>query len=55
VLRFDVREFESSQPRDIGERSVVRSTATLACIGRCQDYFREEFVSTLCHRVLRAL
>jgi lytic murein transglycosylase len=30
-----------------GERSVVRSTATLACIGRRQDYFREEFLSAL--------
>ena len=31
----------------IGERPVLRSTATLACIGRRQDYFREEFLSTL--------
>lgn len=31
----------------IGERSVLRSTATLACIGRRQNYFREEFLSTL--------
>lgn len=30
-----------------GERSVIRSTATLACIGRRQDYFREEFLSAL--------
>ena len=30
-----------------GERSVVRSTATLACIGRRQNYFREEFLSAL--------
>ena len=30
-----------------GERSVARSTATLACIGRRQNYFREEFLSTL--------
>ena len=30
-----------------GERPVLRSTATLACIGRRQDYFREEFLSTL--------
>ena len=29
----------------IGERSVLRSTATLARIGRRQDYFREEFTS----------
>jgi membrane-bound lytic murein transglycosylase B len=31
----------------IGERSVIRSTATLACIGRRQSFFREEFLSTL--------
>ena len=31
----------------IGERHVVRSTATLACIGRRQNYFRDEFLSTL--------
>src|SRR4029077_10607184 len=31
----------------VGERSVVRSTATLACIGRRQNYFREEFLSAL--------
>ena len=30
-----------------GQRSVVRSTATLACVGRRQDYFREEFLSAL--------
>ncbi|HEX3858300.1 MAG TPA: lytic murein transglycosylase [Pseudolabrys sp.] len=30
-----------------GERPVVRSTATLACIGRRQNYFREEFLSAL--------
>jgi membrane-bound lytic murein transglycosylase B len=30
-----------------GDRPVIRSTATLACIGRRQDYFREEFLSTL--------
>lgn len=30
-----------------GDRSVVRSTGTLACIGRRQSYFREEFLSTL--------
>ena len=30
-----------------GERPVLRSTATLACIGRRQNYFREEFLSTL--------
>ncbi len=26
---------------------VIRSTATLACVGRRRDYFREEFLSTL--------
>ncbi len=31
----------------IGERSVLRSTATLACIGRRQDYFRDEFLAAL--------
>jgi len=30
-----------------GERPVIRSTATLACVGRRQNYFREEFLSTL--------
>ena len=30
-----------------GDRPVVRSTATLACIGRRQDYFRDEFLSAL--------
>jgi membrane-bound lytic murein transglycosylase B len=30
-----------------GDRPVIRSTATLACIGRRRDYFREEFLSAL--------
>ena len=30
-----------------GSRSVLRSTATLACVGRRRDYFREEFLSAL--------
>lgn len=30
-----------------GERPVVRSTATLACIGRRQEFFRSEFLATL--------
>ena len=30
-----------------GERPVVRSTATLACVGRRRNYFREEFLSAL--------
>src|SRR5712692_6384340 len=38
---------ESDYGKQIGERSVIRSTATLACIGRRQDYFREEFLSAL--------
>jgi lytic murein transglycosylase len=31
----------------IGERPVLRSTATLACVGRRQGYFRDEFLSAL--------
>ena len=31
----------------IGERPVIRSTATLACIGRRQNYFRDEFLAAL--------
>jgi lytic murein transglycosylase len=38
---------ESNYGTAIGERHVVRSTATLACIGRRQNYFRDEFLSTL--------
>jgi membrane-bound lytic murein transglycosylase B len=30
-----------------GDRPVVRSTATLACIGRRQEFFRNEFLATL--------
>lgn len=30
-----------------GDRPVIRSTATLACVGRRRDYFREEFLTTL--------
>jgi lytic murein transglycosylase len=30
-----------------GERPVVRSTATLACVGRRQQYFRTEFLAAL--------
>ena len=30
-----------------GERPVIRSTATLACIGRRQKYFRDEFLAAL--------
>ena len=38
---------ESNYGTQGGGRSVVRSTATLACIGRRQNYFREEFLATL--------
>jgi membrane-bound lytic murein transglycosylase B len=38
---------ESNYSTQIGDRPVVRSTATLACIGRRQDYFRDEFLSAL--------
>jgi membrane-bound lytic murein transglycosylase B len=38
---------ESNYGTAAGERSVIRSTATLACIGRRQDFFREEFLSAL--------
>jgi peptidoglycan lytic transglycosylase B len=38
---------ESNYSTAIGDRTVVRSTATLACIGRRQDFFREEFLSAL--------
>jgi lytic murein transglycosylase len=38
---------ESNYGTAVGERSVVRSTATLACIGRRQDFFREEFLSAI--------
>src|SRR5262245_18470323 len=38
---------ESNFGTAIGERPVIRSTATLACIGRRQVYFRDEFLATL--------
>jgi lytic murein transglycosylase len=38
---------ESNYSTQIGDRSVLQSTATLACIGRRQDYFKEEFLSAL--------
>ena len=38
---------ESNYGTQIGDRSVIRSTATLACIGRRQDFFREELLSAL--------
>ena len=30
-----------------GDRPVLRSTATLACVGRRQNYFRDEFLAAL--------
>jgi lytic murein transglycosylase len=38
---------ESNYGTQGGERPVIRSTATLACIGRRQNYFRDEFVAAL--------
>ena len=38
---------ESNYGTKGGDRSVVRSTATLACVGRRRDYFREQFLSAL--------
>lgn len=38
---------ESNFGTQMGSRSVLRSTATLACIGRRQNYFRDEFLGAL--------
>src|SRR5262245_47276994 len=38
---------ESNYSTQGGDRSVVRSTATLACVGRRQAYFKDEFLSAL--------
>ncbi len=38
---------ESNYGTEGGDRPVLRSTATLACVGRRQKYFRDEFLSTL--------
>jgi lytic murein transglycosylase len=38
---------ESKYSTMIGDRPVIRSTATLACIGRRQDYFRSEFLAII--------
>ncbi len=40
-------ESDYGSPSGMGSRPVLRSTATLACIGRRQDYFRDEFIATL--------
>jgi lytic murein transglycosylase len=38
---------ESNYSTQMGDRSVLQSTATLACVGRRQQYFRDEFLSAL--------
>ncbi|MBV8924763.1 MAG: lytic murein transglycosylase, partial [Bradyrhizobium sp.] len=38
---------ESNYSTQIGDRSVLQSTATLACVGRRQAYFRDEFLAAL--------
>ena len=38
---------ESNYSTLMGDRNVLNSTATLACIGRRQAYFRDEFVTAL--------
>lgn len=38
---------ESNYGTEGGNRPVLRSTATLACVGRRQNYFRGEFIATL--------
>jgi membrane-bound lytic murein transglycosylase B len=38
---------ESNYSTQMGDRSVLNSTATLACVGRRQNYFRDEFLSAL--------
>jgi lytic murein transglycosylase len=38
---------ESNFSTAIGDRPVLQSTATLACIGRRQSYFQDEFLATL--------
>ena len=38
---------ESNFGTSMGDRPVLRSTATLACIGRRQNYFRDEFLGAL--------
>ncbi len=38
---------ESNFGSSAGDRDVIRSTATLACIGRRQEYFRTEFLAAV--------
>lgn len=40
-------ESSYGSPSGMGSRSVLRSTATLACVGRRQEFFRDEFIATL--------
>jgi membrane-bound lytic murein transglycosylase B len=50
VDRYTLTAFwgiETNYGTQAGDRSVLRSTATLACVGRRQKYFRDEFLSAL--------
>src|SRR6476660_3524226 len=38
---------ESNYSTQMGDRNVLQSTATLACVGRRQAYFRDEFLTAL--------
>lgn len=38
---------ESNYSTQMGDRNVVQSTATLACVGRRQAYFKDEFLTAL--------
>ena len=38
---------ESNYSTQVGDRNVLQSTGTLACIGRRQAYFKDEFLSAL--------
>jgi membrane-bound lytic murein transglycosylase B len=38
---------ESNYSTQMGDRNVVNSTATLACVGRRQGYFKDEFLTAL--------
>src|SRR3954447_18153435 len=38
---------ESNYSTQMGDRNVVQSTATLACVGRRQKYFKDEFLTAL--------
>jgi peptidoglycan lytic transglycosylase B len=38
---------ESNYSAQMGDRNVLQSTATLACVGRRQKYFKDEFLSAL--------